>query len=45
MRDLCSQLRMGAAPNEVGYTDDLEDVQSREEDKRNSTRAFQTGGK
>lgn len=31
-RDLCSQLRMGAAPKEVGYTDDLEDVQSGEQD-------------
>lgn len=44
-RDLCSQLGMGAAPKEVGYTDDFEDVQSGEEDKRNSTRAFQTGRK
>lgn len=30
-RDLCSQLRMGAAPKETGYTDDLEDIQSEEE--------------
>lgn len=30
-RDLCSQPRTGAAPKEVAYTDDLEDVQSGEE--------------
>lgn len=30
-RDLCSQPRMGAAPKEVGYTDDLKDVQSGKE--------------
>lgn len=35
----------GRIPKEVGYTDDLEDVQSGVEEKRNSTRAFQTGRK
>lgn len=30
-RDLCSQLRMGAAPKEIGYIDDLQDFQSGEE--------------